>query len=686
VVFGLSGTDQKVYRSANSMLSWNVTNIAVNATDAFLNFYPQPRNHSVLLALGNSNTGWRTSDGGLNWSSFQTVPVRNPMWNPKQPILVAMETSYGRPNGYLLTSNDMAATWTRTGARNVRGFIWCGFGEALCMIGDVDSNSASGGGAARFLLSRDYGKTFSIILDFVVQTFLYHNEFIFVLTTSAETGQAVLYASTDDGQTFNIGQLPNGLEIPYLEAEQVLAYHNDSVFLGVPAEGFNQNRVGGAPVYSSDGDGLKFVEVLDDVLTYHNWWDFDAIHSLEGAYLANVVENSDEVQEATGNQVKPVVTSYITWDNGGTWSTIPPPTGADCGNVSAANCKLNLFGITTWLGVGGAYYGQFYSDDHAVGLIVATGAVGAHLPMTGGAVGTFMSRDGGRNFWQIANTSTVYEYGDHGGILVMARNRVPITEISYTLDEGLNWNTLTFPARTIVYNIFTVSSRAKHVIVLASQGGNVVYYGIDFSQVHQNQCTESDYEMWTPADANSDCVLGRKVTYLRKKRDSTCYNDKYMTHIASSINCNCTAADYECDFGFERTLHSGVCVPVAPQNPAVCNADGKKVTSQGYRHLPGDTCVNDLPEFAPKIEDCGTPTPTGDHDKTSDKHDAHGTPGWAIGLIILVVIILVGVSLVAGVVLGARSERLRAMFPFLGRFSPRGHYDTQLPIDEMEEN
>jgi len=36
---------------------------------------------------------------------------------------------------------------------------------------------------------------------------------------------------------------------------------------------------------------------------------------------------------------------------------------------------------------------------------------------------------------------------------------------------------------------------------------------------------DSDYELWTPnGKLSPDCLLGRKVTYIRRKRLAKCFN------------------------------------------------------------------------------------------------------------------------------------------------------------------
>jgi hypothetical protein len=59
----------------------------------------------------------------------------------------------------------------------------------------------------------------------------------------------------------------------------------------------------------------KFVDL--SVFLVRNWWDFEVVKSLEGVYLANVLENAHSSSF--------FVKTLITFDNGNEWKTIPAP-------------------------------------------------------------------------------------------------------------------------------------------------------------------------------------------------------------------------------------------------------------------------------------------------------------------------------------------------------------------------
>lgn len=63
---------------------------------------------------------------------------------------------------------------------------------------------------------------------------------------------------------------------------------------------------------------------------------------------------------------------------------------------------------------------------------------------------------------------------------------------------------------------------------------------LDFKDLHEPQCkgatnpddADSDFETWTPYDGrhgeNQKCFLGQQISYVRRKRDSQCFNGEEL--------------------------------------------------------------------------------------------------------------------------------------------------------------
>jgi len=259
----------------------------------------------------------------------------------------------------------------------------------------------------------------------------------------------------------------------------------------------------------------------------------------------------------------------------------------------------------------GIFFGDFWSAREAVGLVMATGNVGNYLLLEPEEVNTFLSIDAGLSWAQMTSGSTVYEFGSHGSILAMVANEVPVTTMYYSLNMGASWNALNFTSSpVVVISIFTTSASHSKFVMFARQGSNVIYFGLDFTQVIERACTPNDYEDFSLAnDGAPTCILGRTTIYNRKKPTIACESPVNTNPIKSVTNCTCTASDFECDLGFERTTLSSHCVQVPGETGDTPCLNGYYYKSSGYRKIPGDTCVNSTEHYSPVLTACnGTAT------------------------------------------------------------------------------
>lgn len=82
-------------------------------------------------------------------------------------------------------------------------------------------------------------------------------------------------------------------------------------------------------------------------------------------------------------------------------------------------------------------------------------------------------------------------------------------------------------------------------------------------------------------------------------------------------------------------------------------------TTQGYRKVPGDTCVNDLPDYAYIEKPCPTPPPSPISPDASNGTPVLVSNSLFIFVIIFGVVICLLICLVVGVVAGSRSSYLK---------------------------
>ena len=136
------------------------------------------------------------------------------------------------------------------------------------------------------------------------------------------------------------------------------------------------------------------------------------------------------------------IKTFITFNKGGEWRPIPAPENDSQGKKSKCytedGCSLHL-----QLYSSSGILAPVYSQKSAVGIVLGVGNVGKQLNRNKDASqNTYMSRDGGLNWFEIKKGPHIYEIGDHGSIIAMAQSDKPTKSISFTWNEGLNWSDL----------------------------------------------------------------------------------------------------------------------------------------------------------------------------------------------------------------------------------------------------
>jgi len=442
--------------------------------------------------------------------------------------------------------------------------------------------------------------------------------FVAAVNPNHET-EVSLQVSTDQGvdKVFKTAVLPVELtEHSYT----ILDTSEGTVFLHVNHAPFDQNAPTGH-VYISDWSGTSYSLSLPyNHRSADGKCDFEKVEGLEGIYLANFIDDSDvgkdgQVKEnwdetqsggSTGaGRKKLKAKTVITFDKGGIWSYLEPPAvdihgKAPCANHGGKDCHLHLHGITD-------LYGPFYSSATATGLIMATGTVGSFLQESSDQINTYLSRDAGLTWFEVAKGSHIYEFGDHGGLIVMAYDEGSTDSVMYSWDQGISWKTLKISDTPIQVENIIIEPEAvsTHFVVYGWQDDSVgVMIYIDFAELHEMRtCSghdaadsaSSDYETWSPSDGRlgGKCLMGHRVSYTRRKRASQCFNPEDHEREQFIENCPCTAEDFECDYGYKRKIEGGECVPDPDAKPLPAEkCHDFYYVSKGYRRVSGDTCTN----------------------------------------------------------------------------------------------
>ena len=520
-----------------------------------------------------------------------------------------------------------------------------------------------------FVYSDDFFKTTNFALSRGNQFYLTNHYLFVVVTVDDMTNEVALYGSksTHFNYEFRIIETNHKSFLEHSYTFLDPTFH--SVFLYINHFG-DKSPYG--HVYTSGPRGLKYNLSLRNIVNAdEDQCDFEKVISVEGVYIANVIsgkyiklnkkEISSELKDTIGiikgNRTEKIPTKVsklfyrdyiktkITFNRGASWERIKAPDRDSENNKYSCGdyCYLNLFGLSS-------DYTPFYSVDNAAGLIIGNGNVGRYL---GKEINTFMSRDGGLNWFEIKKGSHTYEIGNDGSLIVLAKDREPSNTISYSYDEGLSWEELKISdEKFLIRNIvIEPTSTSRYFIIYGikeSDGKKTgVAISVDFEDLLPNcrnpdkpNTSDSDYEIWSPSNgkAGNKCILGHKIEIVRKKRESKCVNSENFIRNIEKSNCECTILDYQCDLGYERLENSDKCVYIEQgllseevvKPPDDCK-DKYKIT-QGYRKIPGNTCKGGV-----KLDPVEMKCP---------KISKFSTLGIILFILVLVVIAVIGYVLV----------------------------------------
>ncbi|KAF4691011.1 Sorl1p [Perkinsus olseni] len=487
-----------------------------------------------------------------------------------------------------------------------------------------------------FAFSDDMGHTFYQAVS-QGNKFLISNGFIFVAKLVDKRSQSVkLMVSADGGDHFEAARLPVKLEE---KSYTILDTSEGAVMLHVNHESPGSGGIGN--VYVSDKDGVRYsLSLPNNVRGSNGDCEFDKVASLEGVYMANFMDTdfdndgyeedimSDDSSFSAANELAPLkladlqesedasfgmsrhhgrgksgkdeslIRTVISFDKGGVWSYLIPPRVDSRGKAIDCprdRCFLHLHGITNF-------------HNYAPILLIGNGCnVGPYLRFEKDEVNTYLSRDGGLTWIEAHKGAYIYEFGDHGGLVVMADDIQKTRQVVFSWNEGHSWYDFDVSEHSMaVDNIVTEpTSTSTKFLMHGTRSDAGVLYHIDFDTLGQPQCqgawaadsSGSDYETWIPSDGRTSgdaCLLGRVMSYVRRKKDSECFNGEKFERPVVRHNCPCTQEDFDCELGFARKIGGTDCKPV--DIDAVLTPAEMQCTSSGvffadaYRKVVGDTC------------------------------------------------------------------------------------------------
>lgn len=401
-----------------------------------------------------------------------------------------------------------------------------------------------------------------------------------------------LYVSTD-GKSWDQAQFPHSILPDLVENAYTIV---DSTTHSLAVDVLQSNK-GIGTLFVSSAKGTQFVQSLPDTnRNERGIVDYEQIHGLEGVGIANTVLNKEEAKTGASKQLF----SWISYDDGSSWTNLKPPSkkldGSDweCDISDPASCSLHLHSVSDRRNLGEVF------SSTAPGFIMGVGSVGPHL-LPYDECETFLSTDAGLTWKMIQAGAHMYEFGDQGSVLVIVDDEESTNHVHYSYDGGETWEELDIGVKVRALVLTTIPDSTSQKFLLLGQtlrgdadGGRYVTVFLDFAGAQPRQCDDNDFEKWyARSTSDSECLMGHKQWYMRRKLDAKCYvGHKFDDPVGHEESCECTKADFECDFNF--VLQNGKCVAAGPETvPAgVCKNPGDKYKgSSGYRKIPGNTCV-----------------------------------------------------------------------------------------------
>lgn len=143
-------------------------------------------------------------------------------------------------------------------------------------------------------------------------------------------------------------------------------------------------------------DGIFIANSIDPNVMEEHKQEINEQMISETESIGETEHNKKIHSNPTTEVVDNFVHTHITFNKGGKWSLITAPERDslgkkyDCGEY----CYLNLQGSNS-------KYPPLYSVENAVGLSIANGNVGKYLSQNEEDISTFLSRDGGLNWFEV---------------------------------------------------------------------------------------------------------------------------------------------------------------------------------------------------------------------------------------------------------------------------------------------
>ncbi|ORY36459.1 Oligoxyloglucan reducing end-specific cellobiohydrolase [Rhizoclosmatium globosum] len=488
----------------------------------------------------------------------------------------------------------------------------------LCQAYSVNSGNQKNMGQRtmrKLMRSTNLGGKWETALEFTIN-FATSSEYMVAAQLDTGASQMHMYSSLD-AVTWTKGTFEDDDKIPDY-GYTLLDASTGSAFIQVFASKDSGAEMG--TLYKSiDPAGTQYKISLNNVNQDHNGFtDFEKLLGIPGIGMANTVINKDDVKTGRAKQVR----SMITFNDGDLWKPLTPPKVDSEGKSykCGKDCHLNLHHFTERSDAN-----DLFSSASAVGFMMGVGNVGPYLTKRKDG-NTFLTRDAGLTWVEVAKDAHLYEFGDQGGIIILANDEEAIDEIKFSLNHGKAFTSAKISpglngGKLHVTNIITEPYGASSVFVVfgrVSGGSNdkdTAAVRLDFTKVWPRECKfvkgddeKSDYEAWNPTGekvGDNHCMLGQQVQYYRRKSDKECHSKGfYEAPITLVKTCECTADDFTCDIGYSRNANNVCEINAGYTAPAPTCQNGQLKYTTGYVKIKNTKCVGGVTLDVGRVESC----------------------------------------------------------------------------------
>ncbi|PQE11556.1 vacuolar sorting targeting PEP1 protein [Rutstroemia sp. NJR-2017a WRK4] len=597
--------DRVVWRSENAGESWKKVEAAPEGKllELVLHQYDPKRAYIIT----SESTHWATKDRGETWEKFFTdyqASIFRPALafhagDPDRIIFHAMDctgifceelamyTTNGFGKTQFLREDTEGCHWAKSSELFTTGQKDLDKDRILCVVRGrfspwrkdyrllVSDNffTSNAGDIQEFEPELEPGRTVKGIVNIAAI-----KKYLVTAASADKTDEMALYVS-DDAIKWHRAVFPHDHKITE-EAYTILESTNYSIQIDVMTTR-PSNPMG--VFFTSNSNGTFFTRNIEHTnRNMDGTVDFEKIAGIQGIVMVNVVDNWEEVE--TKARSKKDVKSQISFDDGRTWQAL-----------RVKKDDLHLHSITDI-----SNFGRVFSSP-APGLIMGNGNTGKFLEPYDKA-NLYVSDDAGVTWHKALDGSHKYEFGDQGSILVAVHDG-HTDEVKYSLNHGKDWESVKLEKKIRPLELVTTQdSTSLKFLMLAVDDStkDAEYYTIalDFDEMHERTCKDTDMEDWHARveDGKPTCLMGHTQSYKRRKADAECFIKKeFEDPVPQTVDCDCTDADFECDYNFVRSDDRKECIQkgalVLPEG--ACKAFGPDDTfmgSSGWRLIPGNTC------------------------------------------------------------------------------------------------